>query len=387
MLYLVEAVTALATPMLIVSIYFYTEKIFGWSMRRNLLLAAAEGAVYIVGSLLANPVSQKFGRRRSVLALFILVGILAAIGALWPEPAVVTSLLIIYTMLTALIWPMVESLVSAGIPARELSKVLGIYNLVWAGVGAIAVAGNGFVIEHWPRGVFIIPAAAHGIGFILLLITAPTPANSQHEKIDHGDQNLLEQQRRLALWLSRISLPATYIVIFSLSAMLPSLPAIKRLPTSYATLIGSAWLVARWITFLILGATQWWHTRPGLLFFAAVFMLAGFVGTVLPATRTGAMTPILTIMIGSQIILGISIGLIYSASLYFGMVLSEGSTEHGGYHEALIGLGQTMGPLAGAGAQWIWPASPIAGIVAVSSLVGIAVIAAGIAALRARRAD
>src|SRR5258705_12540474 len=98
MLYLVEAVTALATPMLIVSIYFYTEKIFGWSMRRNLLLAAAEGAVYIVGSLLANPVSQKFGRRRSVLALFILVGILAATGALWPEPAVVTSLLIIYTM-------------------------------------------------------------------------------------------------------------------------------------------------------------------------------------------------------------------------------------------------------------------------------------------------
>src|SRR5882762_7703724 len=88
MLYLVEAVTALATPMLIVSIYFYTEKIFGWSMRRNLLLAAAEGAVYIVGSLLASPVSQKFGRRRSVLALFILVGILAAIGALWPEPAV-----------------------------------------------------------------------------------------------------------------------------------------------------------------------------------------------------------------------------------------------------------------------------------------------------------
>src|SRR3954462_11276801 len=156
MLYLVEAVTALATPMLIVSIYFYTEKIFGWSMQWNLRLAAAEGAVYIVGSLLANPVSQKFGRRRSVLMLFILVGLIALIGAFWPTPAVVTSLLIIYTMLTALIWPMVESLVSAGIAAKELSKVLGIYNLVWAGVGAVAVAGNGYVIEHWPRGVFII---------------------------------------------------------------------------------------------------------------------------------------------------------------------------------------------------------------------------------------
>src|SRR6266480_2635212 len=103
MLYLVEAITALATPMLIVSIYFYTEKKFAWSMRRNLLLAAAEGAVYIAGSLLANPVSQKFGRRRSVLALFLLVAALASIGAFFPSPAVVTTALILYTTLTALI--------------------------------------------------------------------------------------------------------------------------------------------------------------------------------------------------------------------------------------------------------------------------------------------
>ena len=27
-----------------------------------------------------------------------------------------------------------------------------------------------------------------------------------------------------------------------------------------------------------------------------------------------------------------------------GMVLSDGSTEHGGYHEALIGLGSVLGP-------------------------------------------
>src|SRR5439155_3600520 len=113
---------------------------------------------------------------------------------------------------------------------------------------------------------------------------------------------------------------------------------------------------------------------------------AGFVGTVLPATHTGSMTSILAFMIASQIILGISIGLIYSASLYFGMVLSEGSTEHGGYHEALIGLGQTMGPLAGATAQTIWPGSAIAGIIAVSGLVAVAILASALAALRSKRA-
>ena len=62
MLYAVEAVTGLASTMLIISIYFYTEKRFGWKMRQNLLLAAAEGLVYVIGSLAASFISTRFGR-------------------------------------------------------------------------------------------------------------------------------------------------------------------------------------------------------------------------------------------------------------------------------------------------------------------------------------
>jgi MFS family permease len=388
MLYAVEAVTGLASTMLIISIFFYTERKFGWGMRQNLVLAAVQGLVYVVGSLAASSISQRFGRRRSLLVLFVLIGAIAAVGIFRPTPRAVTSLLIAYTLVISLTWPMIESLVSAGIGARELSRVLGVYNLVWAGIGACAVAINGTIIEHWPRGVFIIPSVAHAVGLILLWLTPPGPApgGAVNGNEDLRAEDALLEQRRLALWLSRIALPATYIVIFSLSAMLPSLAAVKRLPTSYATLIGSAWLVARWFTFWFLGATHWWHTRPRLLLWAAMLMLLGFIGTVGPATREGPLATILAVMIGSQIVLGMALGLIYSASLYFGMVLSDGSTEHGGYHEALIGLGQAVGPLAGAIAQWIWPGSAVAGIVAVSGLVGLAIAGAGVAAKRARRA-
>ena len=387
MLYGVEAVTGLASTMLIISIYFYTEKRFGWKMRQNLLLAAAEGLVYVVGSLAASFISTRFGRRNSLLVVYAILATIAAIGIIRPTPTVVTSLLIIYTMVISLTWPMLESLVSADLPPRQLSRVLGAYNLVWAGIGACAVAVNGSIIEHWPKGVFIIPTAAHVAGLILLALTPATPTSEAHVESseDLRAEDALLEQRRLALWLSRIALPATYIVIFSLSAMLPSLAAIKRLPTSYATLVGSAWLVARWFAFWFLGATHWWHTRPRLLLWAAVLMLIGFIGTVLPATRSGPLSTILAAMIGSQILLGMALGLIYSASLYFGMVLSDGSTEHGGYHEALIGLGQTMGPLAGAIAQTIWPGNAVAGIAAVSGLVALAILAAAGAAWRARR--
>ena len=58
-------------------------------------------------------------------------------------------------------------------------------------------------------------------------------------------------------------------------------------------------------------------------------------------------------------------GMIYSASLYFGMVLSDGSTEHGGYHEALIGLGSILGPGTAALTQLVWRGDIRAGVAAV----------------------
>jgi hypothetical protein len=89
-------------------------------------------------------------------------------------------------------------------------------------------------------------------------------------------------------------------------------------------------------------------------------------------------------MIGWQIPLGLSMGMIYTASLYFGMVLSEGSTEHGGYHEALIGLGQVIGPAAALAADRIHPNGSVAAVAAVGGLLLISLVAAG--AITARHA-
>jgi hypothetical protein len=64
------------------------------------------------------------------------------------------------------------------------------------------------------------------------------------------------------------------------------------------------------------------------------------------------------------------------------MVLSDGSTEHGGYHEALIGIGTVLGPGAGAAAQWAGGGSPLWGVLAVSVVLGLSVLACGAVAAR-----
>jgi hypothetical protein len=67
------------------------------------------------------------------------------------------------------------------------------------------------------------------------------------------------------------------------------------------------------------------------------------------------------------------------------MVLSDGSTEHGGYHEALIGVGSVIGPASAALTQWRWPGETTAGVIAVACVVAATVVAAGVVTFRSRR--
>jgi hypothetical protein len=219
----------------------------------------------------------------------------------------------------------------------------------------------------------------------------PLPAAAADADHAHAEpEPELLAKRTLAMWLARIALPATYVVVYALAAMMPLLPVMQPLDTAQRTLAGSVWMAARFIAFVWLGATVWWHTRPRVLLGAAAIMLVAFIGvTVRPSDVAGAAAmpyaADLASMIGWQLVLGVMMGMIYSASLYFGMVLSDGSTEHGGYHEALIGLGSIIGPGTAALTQLIWRGDIRAGVAAVSCIIGLSVIAASIATIKASR--
>src|SRR6185503_19487143 len=67
---------------------------------------------------------------------------------------------------------------------------------------------------------------------------------------------------------------------------------------------------------------------------------------------------------------GLAVGLIYYSSLFYAMdVGGETQGEHGGIHEALIGLGIFGGPVVGAAALQLLPAASHAGIWAVGALL------------------
>jgi MFS family permease len=399
LLYAVEAANAISAILLVVGLSFYTSHRFGWGALENFAVAASQGMLYIIGALLAKKISRRWGRKKSLIVLYacmtaFALGVGICASMIW---AFATALLaVLETSFVGASWPMLQSLVSEAGETSTLSKRLGFYNIIWSAVGAVSVAASGAVIQYAPAWAFFgIIVAGHVIAGLLILSRARstngTPVASQiqaeHKRERTARPQLDEaiiRRNRLALWLSRIALPSTYIIVYSISPALPTLHAIKQLTPSIATLVGSIWLVSRAVAFLITGSTTFWHRRPGLLFLSSVTMIFAFVGTLVPGALTGIdLAHALPAMMIAQIVLGLSIGTIYSASLYFGMAVSEGSTEHGGYHEALIGLGQVLGPLLGAAMQWVYPGTLLPAVICISGVVSISVLVEAVVGLRA----
>jgi hypothetical protein len=90
--------------------------------------------------------------------------------------------------------------------------------------------------------------------------------------------------------------------------------------------------------------------------------------------------PNLVVLMSAQLVFGVAVGLIYYSSLFYSMDTSEANGEHGGIHEAAIGLGNFAGPAMGAASLHFLPEYANSGALAVTGL-----LAAGLAGLVAIR--
>jgi MFS family permease len=387
LLFLAQGVASVAATLMNVGIFFFMQHAFGWTSVQNFRLSASQGAVYIVGALLAGRLSTRFGRQGWCVICYGIVALIAGCATFAHTPLLVTLFAIAYSGFAASTWPALESLAISGGDAHEMSRSTAIYNMTWSSTGAIAVALTGTIIERFGYGYFLVAAGLHIISALLMAAYG----NDTGHVIPHAHEEppeQLQRSRTLALWLARVAMPATYIVIYGLAAVMPELPVIKPLGTAVRTLASSAWLVGRFLAFAFLGVTTFWHVRPRLLLAATVIMVVAFIGVTVRMSDLfgpGAAGADLAAMVSWQIALGLVLGVIYAGSLYFGMVLAHGSTEQGGYHEALIGLGSVLGPGAGAIAAIIRPGDLAFSIRAVTMLAALTAVTAIVVSAIARR--
>jgi predicted MFS family arabinose efflux permease len=351
--------------------YFFMQQAFGFDNKANLLLAALNGATYAIGAWQGGRFAQRFGYFNSLkLGFLLMLGALATGSQLGSARGhiLVMGLNVLGMCFT---WPALEALASEGETPAGLQHMVGIYNVVWAATGAFAYFFGGAALEHFGfKSLFYFPMAVLTvqIGLTLWLEKvahghARSPANpASPSTVVAAPLNPRPiAKARTFLRMAWLANPFAYIAINTLIAVVPGVTHRLGLSTMMAGFCCSAWCFARLVAFLGLWLWSGWHYRFRWLLGAFLALIASFALIL--------MVPNLIVLVLAQVLFGGAVGLLYYSSLFYSMDTSDTKGEHGGIHEAIIGLGNFVGPSVGAATLHFLPQYANSGAVAVSVLL------------------
>ena len=372
----IEGASSFSVSLFSYYVYFLMRDRFGFNGRDNLAFAALNGLIYTFASLQGG----RFGQRRgyfNALKFGFGVMILALSGGWWFDTALGLVLATgAFNVGMCFIWPTIEALVSGGEDAIGLPRMVGTYNVVWAATNVLALFSGGTLVEKFGyKTIFFLPIAV----FIVLLALvfrlqqhahaarvaghapASAPAPDPHRPSP--------AKTRAFLRMAWVANPFAYLAINTFIPLLPTLAAHFHLTPMFAGFACSLWGFARLGTFIALWAWTDWHYRFRWLVTAFATLIVSFAAILIVPSLAVLLLAQLAVLLLAQIFFGAAIGLIYYSSLFYSMDASEAKGEHGGIHEAAIGVGNCIGPAVGAASlQWL-PQYANSGAIAVSALL------------------
>lgn len=392
--FVLEGLNSISTTFYFYFVYWFLKEEFGFGSRENLLWAVGQGVVYVFASLQGGRYGQRQGYLKALKLGFAGMSVCFLLGWLFnlaglPRPVEIpiqVGLMIVATVSICFTWPNLEAIVSEGEPGFRLQRLIGIYNLVWSGAGAVAYFAGGALIEALGsrQAILLIPALmiagqwaiaawlgrgvpSGGVGVAEVSGGEGAPHGSLASAAERGRSTVSPRTFLRMSWLAN---PCAYVAINTAIPLIPTLAERLGLDARSAGFFCSIWLFSRTAMFLVLWRWTGWHYRFRWLAAAFLGMIAGFLFIFLSASWAGlARAEVLLVVTLAQIVFGIALGLIYYSSLFYSMDVGDTKGDHGGIHEAAIGAGMLGGPVVGAAAQFVKPGSSTAAAWAVSGVL------------------
>ncbi len=366
--FILEGLNSFASVYYLYYFYFFMQTTFGFGNKANLLLAALNGAVYAVMAWQGGKFAQRFGYFTALKVGFAIMMAALAVGSQLHTAS--GHILVMTVMVVGLCftWPTLEALVSEGEEPGGVPHMVGIYNVIWAFTAAAAYFTGGAMLEKLgPKSLFYIPAAIQltQLGLTLWLESQAKPVQasglSSEPGASHAPLDPANSRPKLFLRLAWLANPFAYIAINTLIAVMPGVARRLELSTMLAGFCCSLWCFARLGAFFVLWRWNGWHYRFRWLLIAYLALVGSFAAML--------MAPDLAVLVLAQLVFGSVVGLIYYSSLFYSMDLGDTKGEHGGIHEAAIGLGNFAGPAVGAASLHFLPQYANSGAFAVSGLL------------------
>ena len=352
----VNAVTILAsvgTGVVWNGVPFIAKHEYGFSEERTLLLYVVLGATYVAGAISTGPVLRLIERRlspRAVLAWILLLEAavcVSLIGTRSPWHLVAVSCGI--SVLSSWLWPIIESYLTAGRHGAAMRAAIGWWNLCWTGAVAAALVlmmpmmrNEPFVLRFGagslslePRLAIVVLGMTHALAIVPLFLFGRRPVLHDRE-LSHA---AIQPEYGRLLRSARVLLPLSYVLNSAMAPLLPYLFERVYVAKEEQTLVASTWMWVRIGAMAIMWRAPFWHGLWGTLLLGGLLLAAGF-GMVVAAVS-------LPMAIGGLGLFGAGMGVVYYAALYYAMSVGHAEVDAGGTHEALIGVGYAVGPLAG----------------------------------------
>ena len=376
---------------------FYLRDHFGFKAGGNLTFTAFYGLLYMLSASAAGPFGVRHGYFKTLrlgfsgtLAMMLCGGILprvlgysqALLGAEW-------VILVFWTMSVCITWPTIQALLSQRQSPGQLSRTVGIYNMVWACASALAYLISGFLMEKFGGEILFWFSAALNVFQLAMLpglknkdaqIAAAESVQSAAgvaEPVRGLNPRPIAKARNFLL-LAWIANPFAYVAIYGVIPTIPKLAQNLGLSESGAGTVCSVWQWTRLAAFAWFWLWPGWHYKFRWLFTAFIAIIGSFVGMLI--------SPQIWMLVLAQIVFGLAIGLIYYSSLFYSMDAGESKGKRGGFHEAAIGLGIFIGPGTGVLALNLFPQYANASTWGISALLVIGLVIFLQARIRGRTA-
>lgn len=368
---------SLATGVLWNGLGFITHTKYDYSAPQTYTLYIITGAMYAISALASGRIIRRFeGRmnaRRVLMFLFLTQMIVAPLVYVGSSSVGLIVIAVVTSVTGAFLWPIVESYVAAGKSAHETRRAIGQWCIVWMTSVALAL----FLMAPLQSGIdwldprlalfAILPMSALSIVCLRFVPEQPAHHHAPADDAPRGYSTLLQS--------ARILLPASYLLVGALSPLMPYLLDRLHLEPTSETPLTAVWLSTRVVIVALMTRIHFWHGRWTTLLTGALLLAGGFAMVVT--------MPSVTFIVIGLAIFGAGHGIIYYAALYYALRVGSAQIDAAGTHEALIGLGYIIGPLAGlcgfllGGGGWT--------VTIVWALLAIAAIPAALPWIRSRQ--
>lgn len=325
---------------------------------------------YLVSCLVAPRIGKVVGRQRLVIAACAPTLLILASMAASRSIPVLFLLVGLFGITAGMFWPALVGWLSAGQQGELLNRRLGRFNAAWSAGGIVGTLAAGPLLAR-PWLPFVVAIAIESIT-IALVASAPRPADDSPEVAEHVATAVPASKAMMRV--AALVFAAAWLGMGVLRYPLVSAINALSLGPRTHSVIAAALSLTLTIVFYFLGRSNGWQRSPMVVIGAGI-VAAAALGSIALCGRGWTMGALVVIATA-----GMAVGA--QADLYWRASKGSDRSASMAAHEVLASVVFAVGSWGGGwvgtsfGISWAFPAAAV--------LMAVALIAAGIVAVRVR---